>query len=193
MNTEEFYPSFHILLATIGKDTIFVMLTSLKPQLEKQDYLTIVFDGPDLPNVEKVRSFVLDFKCKVNIIIENVNLGYWGHGVRNKHKNLSGDFVFHVDDDDDIVPDCIEYLRKTCKDKDTIYIFKINSFGNIVWKTKNIIGTQIGTPSGIIPIHLNSTSEFRYIYGGDYFFYEKFVENKNNIEFVDKLIYIVRP
>jgi hypothetical protein len=185
--------SFHILLATIGKDSIFDILTSFKQQLEPQDYLTIVFDGPNLPNVDKVHSFVSDFKCKVNVIVEDTNLGYWGHAIRNKHNKLTGDFVFHVDDDDNIPPDCMEILRSTCKDKSVVYIFKINNKGDIIWKTEEIILGQIGTPSGIIPTQINPTSEFVYRYGGDYDFYKTLEKNENKIEYVDKVIYLVRP
>ena len=186
-------PSFHILMATMGKESIFKMLDSLKKQLRKNDYLTIVFDGPELPNVDKIKQFTSDFNCKVNVIVEDTNLGYWGHAIRNKHNQLPGDFVFHIDDDDNIASDCMETLRKTCKNQNTIYIFKMNNKGDIIWNTKEIILGEIGTPMGIIPVKLNSTSVFTYKYGGDYDFYKKLEENGNQIEYVDKVIYIVRP
>ena len=104
-NLETQEKSFHILIATIGKDGIFRILKSLKAQLNKNDYLTIVFDGPNWPNVKEVIEYTKDFKCKVSIIVEEINLGHWGHAIRNKHKNLKGDYVFHVDDDDDIDDD----------------------------------------------------------------------------------------
>ena len=187
-------PSFHVLIATTGRDTIFNMLECLKNQLNKKDYLTIVFDGPDLPNVENVRSFVSDMKCNTNVIVEEENLGYWGHAIRNKHNVLPGDFVFHVDDDDIITDDCMKTLRETCKDKNTIYIFKMQfESKEIFWIEKKIIFNEIGTPSGAVPTHLNSTSEFTHIIGGDYEFYKKLEEDGNHLEYVDKLIYIVRP
>ena len=52
---------------------------------------------------------------------------------------------------------------------------------------------QIGTPSGIIPTHINSTSLFTYRCGGDYDFYKKLEKDKNNIIYVDEIIYLVRP
>ena len=39
--------TFHILIATIGKLSIFNMLNSLKKELLEQDYLTIVFESPE--------------------------------------------------------------------------------------------------------------------------------------------------
>jgi cellulose synthase/poly-beta-1,6-N-acetylglucosamine synthase-like glycosyltransferase len=187
-------PSFHVLIATIGRDTIFNMLESLKQQLNKEDYLTIVFDGPNSSNVDKVRSFVSDMKCNTNVIVEKEKLGFYGHAIRNKHNQLSGDFVFHVDDDDNIMPDCMEALRETCKDKNTVYIFKIIvDGGRVVWETKNLVLGEVGTPSGAIPAHLNSTSEFTHINGGDYEFYKKLEQNGNHLKYIDKVIYIVRP
>ena len=187
--------SFHVLIATLGKDSIFNILKSLKKHLNKNDYLTIVFDGPNLPNVYEVTEITKQMKCNTNVIIEETNLGHWGHAIRNKHNILKGDFVFHVDDDDNITPNCMNDIRSFCKDKNTIYIFKLKfKDGTIIWKTKEINLGNVGTPSGVIPTNLNSTSTFTYKYGGDYDFYKKLEKDGNNIEYVDKIIYLVgRP
>ena len=185
-------PSFHILIATIGKESIFNMIDSLNQQLNENDYLTIVFDGPHLPNIDKVKMKTSDFKCKVNIIVEEKNLGFWGHAIRNKYNNLEGDFVFHIDDDDNIVNDCMYTLRNICQDKNTIYIFKMNVNNDIIWKKKELIPSEIGTPMGIIPTKINSTSYFTHRYGGDFDFYKKLENDGNKIEYIDKVIYIVQ-
>ena len=182
--------SFHLLLATMGKDTIFDMLVLLKRQLEPQDYLTIVFDGPDLPNVEEVKIFTKSFKCVVNIVVEETNLGYWGHAVRNKHRNLPGDFVWHIDDDDQVPKDCMKIIREHCVDKSKMYIFQMDNKGDILWKTRTITFCQISTQMGIIPSKISDQSHFEYYYGGDYNFY-KIIESQNvPIEYVEKVIYI---
>lgn len=181
--------SFHILIPTMGRDSIFNTLESFKTQLNENDYLTIVFDGSNLPNINNVKKFISTFSCNSNVIVEEQNLGYWGHAIRNKYNNLPGDFVFHVDDDDDITFNCMDTIRKNCENKNTIYVFKMKLIhGDIVWKTKEIILGQIGTPSGIIPTHINSTSLFTYRCGGDYDFYKKLEKDKNNIIYVDEII-----
>ena len=190
-NYEETY-SFHLLLATMGKNSIFNMLDSIKDQLNEKDYLTIVFDGPNLPNIDKVKEYIQKFKCTTNIIIEEKNLGFWGHAIRNKYKKLPGDFIFHIDDDDTIPKNTMNVLRKKCIDKNIIYIFKMNNNGDIIWKKKDIVLNEIGTPMGIIPISINSTSNFEYIYGGDYLFYKKLKENNNKIVFFEDIIYNVK-
>jgi hypothetical protein len=181
--------SFHVLLATIGKDSIFDILVELKKQLQAQDYLTIVFDGPDLPNVEEVKIFTKHFKCTVNIIIEPENLGFWGHAIRNKHKNLVGDFIWHIDDDDTIPPDSIEIIRNHCKDTSKMYIFQMDNKGDILWKTHSITFCQISTQMGIIPTKINDLSTFQYYYGGDYNFYKEIEDKGFPIEYIDKVIY----
>jgi GT2 family glycosyltransferase len=145
--------------------------------------------------VDKVKEYTKDFKCKVSIIIEEKNLGYMGHAIRNKHKNLEGDFVFHVDDDDYIVEDCLESLRKICIDTNKIYMFKMKVNSNTVfWKTNDRVWpNETATPMGIVPIELNKKSDFGYFYGGDYNYYENLSNQGFPIVFVDKIIYIVRP
>ena len=68
----------------------------------------------------------------------------------------------------------------------------MNNNGDIIWKKKDIVLNEIGTPMGIIPISINSTSNFEYIYGGDYLFYKKLKENNNKIVFFEDIIYNVK-
>jgi hypothetical protein len=180
--------SFHVLLTTIGKPSIFNILKMLGEQLNEIDYLTIVFDA-NINNLDNIKKYVENFKCKVNIIVEDNNLGYWGHGIRNKHNNLEGDFVFHVDDDDILLDDSFTHIRKHCKDTNIIYIFKIMLKTNkIIWKTKNLIYSQISTQSGIIPTQFNKNGYWELKYGGDFDYYVN-LSLKYNILFIDKLIY----
>lgn len=182
--------SFHVLLATIGKQSIFNILANLKKQLHKCDYLTIVFDGIDKSkNINNVKKYCFDFVCKVNIIIEEKNLGYWGHGIRNKHNDLLGDFVYHIDDDDIIFEDAFYNIRKHCNDTNIIYIFKIMLKNNqIIWRKKEIEINYISTQSGIIPAHINKNGYWELKYGGDYDFYKK-LSHKYPLIFIDKIIY----
>lgn len=182
--------SFHVLLATIGKESIFNILEQLKKQLNKCDYLTIVFDGIEKSkNIESVKNYCLNFNCTVNIIVEKDNLGYWGHGIRNKHNNLLGDFVYHIDDDDILYDDTFINIRKHCNDINVIYIFKIMLKNNkVIWKKKDIEKNYISTQSGIIPTIINRDGYWELKYGGDYDFYKN-LSNKYLCIFIDKIIY----
>jgi hypothetical protein len=182
--------SFHVLIATIGKISILKMLELLNNQLTEIDFLTIVFDGYDKSkNIDIIQKYCSNFICKVNIIVEKKNLGYWGHGIRNKYKKLEGDFIYHIDDDDIIFNDTFDTIRKYCTDINMIYIFKIILENNkIIWKTPKIELNHISTQSGVIPRELNKKGYWELKYGGDYNFY-KSICNDNNTIFIDKVIY----
>jgi hypothetical protein len=182
--------TFHILIATIGKISIFNMLNSLKNELLEQDYLTIVFDGTQ-NNYEIIKKYVDErFKCQINIILEKDNLGYWGHGIRNKYKNLEGDFIYHCDDDDVVLEGAFDKIRQICVHKDTIYLFKIKTEkGMVIWKNKQIKLMEISTQSGIIPNEINKKGYWALKYGGDYNFY-KDITKDNKVLFINHLIYV---
>jgi len=182
--------TFHVLIATIGKQSIFRMLESLKEELEQQDFLTIVFDGTN-NNYDIIEKYIQNnFQCTFQLIIEEKNLGFWGHGIRNKHQELKGDFIYHCDDDDIIVPGTFYKFRKICIHEDTIYIFKIKTENNdIIWKEKNIQLMNISTQSGVIPNKINKQGFWKLKYGGDYDFYKSITQN-NKVLFVNQLIYI---
>ena len=182
--------SIHVLLATIGNDSIFNILKCLKYELLNIDYLTIVFDASK-KNYELVKEYCKNnIKGKVNIVYEEINLGYWGHGIRNKHNKLKGDFIYHIDDDDIIINGAFNRVRKILKDKNTLYIFKIVSeINEIIWKTPKIKLNQISTQSGFIPSSINHKSNWEYKYGGDYNFYDNLQKYAVNILFIDQLIY----
>jgi hypothetical protein len=182
--------TFHVLLATIGKISILNILDLLSKQLNKNDYLTIVFDGNDKSkNIVVITNFCKSFICNVNIIIEPENLGFWGHGIRNKYKDLPGDFIYHVDDDDIIFDNTFDIIRKYCVDTERIYIFKIILENNkIVWRKPEIEINYISTQSGIIPNKFNKNGYWELKYGGDYNFY-KSLSVIHDMIFIDKIIY----
>lgn len=183
--------SFHVLIATGGRKTIIHMLRSLLPQLIDTDYLTIVYDGPNTTkNIDTVKTYLTKFKCKTNIIVESKNLGYWGHGIRNKHNNLEGDFIMHADDDDFYLPDIFIKLRRLCNDKSKIYIFPIELKTGRLITCNYVKCNNISTQCGIIPMNYNLQSKWAYKYGGDYDFYlglEK--KYSKHMIFMDQCIY----
>ncbi|MEM3857794.1 MAG: glycosyltransferase family A protein [Candidatus Micrarchaeaceae archaeon] len=117
---------FHVLIATIGRKSIFYMLNSLKDELSNDDFLTIVYDDKDIDNTKyKVKEYIKKFKCKTNIIWQSPNLGYFGHAIRQKYKDLEGDFILHADDDNLYFPGSFTKLREICVNKNTLYLFSM--------------------------------------------------------------------
>jgi len=182
-------PTFNVLIATVGRETLQVMLNSLKPQLKEDDHLTIVFDGVQRKNCD-----VSEFKCHIHIFEEPVALKFWGHAIRNKYANLleKTDFVMHADDDDRYVPEAFDQLRIACTDtKDTLYIAKM-CMGAIFPKDgKGILG-NVGTPCGIIPHEFNKKGKWGLYGGGDGFFYKDINKIIKNTVWLPNIIYLVR-
>ncbi|MBA3953855.1 glycosyltransferase family 2 protein [Candidatus Dependentiae bacterium] len=196
VNTSQVYhTSLHFLLTTIGRQSIFRMIKSLENQVKPQDFLTIVFDSKDRDSVfEAVKTKVTELPCKVNVMWEEKNLGYWGHAIRNKHNNLPGDFILHCDDDDIYLPGSLDTIRAVCQNKNKLYVFRFRMLGSNVWNEPRIAMSNIGTPCGVIPSAYNLLSTWEPVVGGDCMFYENLAKaiGDNKLVFVDYLIYFVK-
>jgi hypothetical protein len=179
-------PSFHILIASIGRDTLQRMLDTILPHLTEIDHLTIVFDGVQPTNVN------LQTLGQVHIHSEPVALGFWGHGIRNKYAPLleKTDFVMHADDDDVYLPNAFIDIRNTCVDVDTLYITKMHYYQFVFPKTPEIKVNNVGTPNGIIPYELNKLGTWGDIVGGDGEFYVSIAKHTDKIVFTDHIIYV---
>lgn len=187
-------PSLHIQIATIGRGTLMRMLESLKPQLEPQDFLTVIFDARDDDGVySQATEFLKDFKCNCNIWIEPENRGYWGHVIHNMYNQLEGDFILHADDDDTYASDAMDTIRRYCIDSDTLYIFQMQyANGWTLWEHQSIYLGGIGKPMGIVPNKYNSQCLWGYSYAGDFDFYNALERIIPKVEFVPHIIYRVR-
>ena len=187
-------PSFHILIATIGRPTLQRMLNSLLPQLTENDHITVVFDG-----FTKIPTFDFSIaKCGITQYCEPNALGFFGHGIRTKYSHIieKRDFVVHIDDDDYIVGQSFDKFRLLCTDTNILYISRmVCNNGRVVVPSPNtttIKTGNIGTPCGIIPFDLNSKAEWLLMFGGDGAFYEK-ISTLCKFEFLNVIHYIIRP
>jgi hypothetical protein len=191
--------SFHVLIATIGKESLFQMLESLRCQLEERDYLTIVYDAKDVDGtLGRLPEVLKEFRCHHEVVVEPVNLGFLGHGIRNKHNVLTGDFVLHADDDDVYLPDAFEAIRRTCRDVSTLYIFRalvpdISIREGILITGRPFQLGHITTGMGVVPSQWNSRSTWAYRYGGDFDFYNGLFQTMPKTKFVRHTIYQHRP
>lgn len=197
-------PSFHVLIATVGRPSLKNMLASLRSQLSSIDKLTIVFDGKQsVP--EKFRSDLApqSWTCEVETFCEPVALGFWGHGIRTKYTRLLSQttFIMHADDDDVYVPDAFDRLRNFCTDTQCLYVARMLELSRGKSRVQpsmdasRVRERQIGTPCGIIPYALahavNSTWPQRH--GGDGVYYESLAAKAKRLVFLKTIIYIVKP
>ena len=181
-------PSFHILIASIGRPSLQIMLNSLLPQLRACDHVTIVFDDVEPPQLNTERA-----ECQIHIHRQTPNLGAWGHGIRNTYaKRLEPtDFVMHADDDDIYTKGAFDQLRKLCRNPMLLYIAKMDKRGIIFPLATYIKEGEIGTPCGIIPYQLNKLGNWLPRIGGDGKFYEGIARRAKGVRFLDAVIYKV--
>jgi len=184
-----YIPTFNILVATIGRDTLEKLIESLVDQLTENDCLTIVFDNNTIREVNNVEKL----KCKIIIINEENKLGYWGHGIRNKYASLldKKDFILHADDDDFYLPNSFGKLRKECLNTNVLYITKIikNNKFIIPSNRADIIIGNIGTPCGVIPYQYNIQGNWGYFYGGDGKYYVDLIKKIGGFIRLNIIIY----
>jgi hypothetical protein len=193
-----FTPTFHILIATAGKPSIRNMLNSLKHELTENDVITIVFDGENaLSDGGFSYEWLEGHKSIINIIEQVPNLGFWGHGIRNKYQeilNPKTTFIMHADDDDVFVEGSFNKLRQLCTDFNTLYIarfFVVAKNILVPSQLKQIVKDDIGTPCGIIPFDIANKSEWAYRYGGDFDYYNTLQHHVSKKKFLNTVIYQV--
>lgn len=194
----QFIPTFHILIATAGKPCLINMLNSLKYQLNENDAITIVFDGTNALKQSKFsNNWLIGHKSKITVIEQTPNLGFWGHGIRNKYQSIlkpRTTFILNADDDDIYVAGTFKNLRRLCTSPTTLYIAKffVKSKSVIVpIQNMKIIQNDIGTPCGIIPFDIASKSVWEHWYGGDFNYYDNIQKYCQEIKFLDTIIYLV--
>ena len=186
-------PTLHVLIASIGRQSLQGMLDSILPFLLEDDHVTIVFDGVE-PTVN-AQELQTQTKGTVHIHHELFALGFWGHGVRNKYNALleRTDFVLHADDDDTYKPDAFRIIREECKDVKNLYIMKLHNVTRNTYvpplHCNKIENTNIGTPCGIIPYELNLKGIWGCFYGGDFAFYESIAHLADSVVFSESVIY----
>jgi glycosyltransferase involved in cell wall biosynthesis/GR25 family glycosyltransferase involved in LPS biosynthesis len=189
-------PSFHILIATTGRESLLNMLNSLKSELTDKDAITIIFDGEGAKIKSRIPiDWFIGHKSMITIKEQIPNLGYWGHGVRNKYQgalSIKTTFIMNADDDDTYVEGSFNKLRNDCIDPDILYIAKFTRNENTFPSQKEKIKERdIGTPCGIIPYEIANKAIWELRYGGDYEYYNKLQTFAKSVNYIDYVIYRV--
>jgi GT2 family glycosyltransferase len=185
--------SLGVLVTTIGRPSLKNLLNSITPQLLDDDKIYLCVDGVEY--FDLVENILKDFDTSKIILIKNEeNLGYWGHGLRNKYQStLTTTHIMHADDDDVYIPNSFDGIRESILEygNNKLLIFKFFTDRNeraFVWRFKEIRFGNIGTPSGVLPNNPEKMGVWGYRYGGDADFYKSC---EFEYEFIDKLIYKV--
>ncbi len=95
-----------------------------------------------------------------------------------------------ADDDDRYTEDAFKVIKETVKEKNKLYIFKHNWYGDINWRLKDFTRGNVGKCMGVIP-NTHNLPMFQEDVLGDVIFYEE-IGQMFESEFVDYIIYKVR-
>lgn len=196
-------PGITFFITTIGKSTLNNTIRSLYGQMSwGNDKIKVFFDGMCLSDksifYETFDLFNNTYKGSLEFIYEPKNLGFWGHGLRNKYMSSFDTDYIACGDDDDIWADSVLPKIRTdiSNNPNKLLLYKFRSINkNVIWNTREIKHGNIGTPSGLIPNKPEIFGEWGYFHGGDAQFYEQ-TANKignRNIVWKDTIIYLVRP
>lgn len=183
---------FNIVCSTIGRDTLPRLIDSFKDQLSENDIFTVISDT-NHNFVEKVLSdYNFKFKCKhIKYNGEGLQKHKYGHPLINENINsLDGDFIMFADDDDRYTENAFSIIKQYVIDKNKLYIFKHNWYGDINWKVKNFNRGNVGKCMGVIPNTHNLPLMEENILG-DVIFYEE-ISKIFDSEFIDYIIYKIR-
>lgn len=192
-------PSITYLITSTGRLTLKDTLRSLHGQFTHGlDKIRLYMDGGFQNSLELFSEEFSMFGNDIFVAPLHENLGYWGHGIRNTYQShCTTDYIHHMDDDDIYSENCIPSVRSFLRNhygKVIICKFRTNG-GDIIWKKKDIIFGQIGTPSGFIFNRQDVFGTWGYEYGGDYNFYLQVRDNigKENLVFSDIVVVKTRP
>jgi hypothetical protein len=192
--------SICFLIASIGKPSLKNTLRSMYGQFDWNDKFLVYFDGRCDAGIDYFRDEQDLYGANLEMIMLQENLGYWGHGIRNKYLPLIDKKFTHIhnmDDDDGYNEGVFFRVRNDIinnPDKVLIYKFK-NHNGITVWQNQSLVHGNIGTPSGIFPNKPELFGRFSEGYGGDAEFYIQTCNNfgMENVIFKDLEIVRCRP
>ena len=192
-------PTFHVVIATAGRQSLMKMLNSLKSQLTENDALTLLFDGQYAKEKSTYKDeYGKSMKCKVNVIEQIPGLEMYGHPTINKYlPSLQPEttYVMFADDDDHYLEGAFDTLRKKCVDPDILYIAKMRDKHIIVppFGHTTIDLGHISKQCGIIPFKDKDKSKIALIREGDFDYYNELKDKVKGLIFLDDIIYEVTP
>lgn len=194
-------PTFHILIATAGRQSLKRLLDSLKDELSEDDAITIVFDGAGAKEKSRYsKEWFSQHICKYTVIEQEPNLGagIGGEPIRTKYQTLlkpETTYIMYADDDDEYIKGSFKKLRGLCIDPDILYIAKMKYADDlnlvIPRQSNKIVFTDIGTPNGIVTFHSAGKAEWGMRYGGDYDYYNSLQYKVKRVVFLEEVIYMV--
>lgn len=178
--------SIAFFLTTIQRPTLWNTLDSLMRVVQPQDHIYIaVDDGLDMVAEsafwQRFNSIYPGLSpAPFTIWHEPQPLGFWGHGLRNKYQGkLKGDWIHNMDDDDVYEPNFNAIRPVLAANPGKLVLARFWGKGRMqVWNHPGKVEyANVGTPCGLIPNQPDKLPEWKYVYGGDFLFYQALAAN----------------
>jgi hypothetical protein len=198
--------TFHVLVLTVGRASIFRLLDSLEYQLSSRDFITVAIHAVDAENGTESGNTRADavspeaitarlqrgFACSYFVQRIKLRPGHHYHQIRQMMKGIPGDFVIHSDDDNYYLPDAFLKIREHAVERNTLYVFRLGNCSSSVpytWRLKHLRIANVDTGNGVIPGWLNDKANWALLYFGDYHYYRNIHKFSINAPvFVDCII-----
>ncbi len=161
-------PTFSIIVATSGRDTLTRTLVSLAPQLEHGDEL---------------------------LVIRNNNAP-WGHATRDEAQTRAkGSHLWFMDDDDIATDLALAEIRvAVTKNMDAVHVFRMKQGDLILWKQPTVRVGNVGTPMMVIPNTRGKLGRWGTRYEADgHFLLETLALRGDDPVFHEQIVALIRP
>jgi len=118
-----------IIIPTLGRDSLSAALFSLKAQLDPEDEVIVVGDGPQHAARNIAKSFGAFYK-------ETKPTREWGHAQRNLGMEMArGEYLSFMDDDDFYLSGALQAMRKAIHEHPgKPFLFKIHDGDQVIWQ-----------------------------------------------------------
>jgi glycosyltransferase involved in cell wall biosynthesis len=140
--------SLSVIIPTIGRDSLATLLAGLVLQLEEQDEVIVVSDGPLVPM--RRAAWPVDPRIKY---VEGEKTCRWGNAQRNAGiQAAKGTHLLFLDDDDEVLPEYLKTGRSAALESpDRIILFKTRHHGGTIWKLPEVREANVSTQMFLIP------------------------------------------
>lgn len=157
-----------VITPTIGRDSLKRMMDVLVPQLEDGDESIVIGDGPQ-PNARRI---VEAYNSRKITYLEHGPIRNYGNPQRNLAISMAkGDYLFFVDDDDQVLQDCLAGVKRIASEfPGKPLMFRMYHGPMVLWAERAVRGGNISGQMFIAPNKPEFLGQWSGKYAADYDF-----------------------
>ena len=198
--TEETIPDevplrLSIVIPSINRSTLLNTVQSIASQLDTDDEIIIVFDGPEHPYLD-----LSELKYKGAIVQKCTPVNTKNLGASQRDLGIStasGTHILFCDDDDVFVPEALARVRIHIKEHPAtplVFQMRFQLNGEVLWEIPEVRICNVGTPMFVVPrlSHLPKWSDFNQDFH-DFLWIDNIAKNIAQPIFVAEVISVIGP